>query len=68
MMINNVDSKSYKGKTFCGRNAWKTVISSKMLKALCDIIHKVKSVICLLTKLPQCGKYANKTSKLRKVC
>ena len=47
-------------KQFCGRNAWKTVISFKMWKALCDIIHKVKSAICFLTKLPQCGKYVKK--------
>ena len=59
-MINNVDSKSYKGETIL----WKAVISSKMWKALCDIIYKVESAICLLTKLPQCGKYANKTSTM----
>ena len=63
-MVNNVDSKSYIDKTIL----WKTVTSSKIWKALCDIIHKVESAICLLTKLPQCGKYANKTSTMRKVC
>ena len=39
-----------------------------MLKVLCDIIHKVESAICLLTKLPQCGKFAKKTSTMWKVC
>ena len=51
-MVNNVDSKSYIDKTIL----WKTVTSSKMWKALSDIIPKVVSAICLLTKLTQCGK------------
>ena len=64
-------------KQFCGRNAWKTVISSKMWKALCDIIHKVERAICLptnfhnvermLTKLPQCGKFAKENSTMWKL-
>ena len=47
-----------KVKRFCGRNAWKTVISYKMWKALCDYY-------------PQSGKYnlfANKTSTMWNVC
>ena len=67
-MTNNVDSKSDIVKTNCGRNAWKTVISSKMWKALCDIIYKIQSAICLQTKLPQSENYANKTSTLQKAC
>ena len=51
-----------------------------MCKALCDIIHKVESATCLLTKLPQYnvesmlrklshfGKFAKKTSTMWKVC
>ena len=55
-------------KQFCGRNAWKTVISSKMWKALCDIIHKVESESFLVTKLSQWGKFAKKTSIMWTVC
>jgi len=62
--------KVIKVKQFCGRNALKKVISSKIWKALCDIdiFHKVESAICLLTKLPQFGKFAKKTSTMWKVC
>ena len=38
-----------------------------MWKELCDIVHKAESAICLLTKLPKCGKCANKTSTMWKV-
>ena len=53
-------------KQLCGSNAWKT--SSKMWKGLCDFIHKVESIICMLTKLPQYGKYGDKPSTMQKFC
>ena len=64
-MINYVDSKSYIGKTIL----WKTCLEgSDILQNVESIIRKVESAICLLTKLPQCEKNADKTSKMRKVC
>ena len=56
-MINNEDSKSYIGTTIF----WKKCLEgSDILQNVESIIHKVESSICLLTKLPQCGKYVEK--------
>ena len=55
-------------KQFCVRNAWKTVISSKMWKASYDMILKVESATCLPTTIPQCGKSAKKTSTMWNMC
>ena len=66
-MINNVDCQSCIGKTIL----WKKCSED------CDILQNVKSIMwywknfhnveSLIRKLPQCGKYANKTSTMWKV-
>ena len=44
-MINNMDNKGYIGKKNCGRNAWKTVISSKMCKVFPEMT-KSRNLSC----------------------
>ena len=64
-MINNVDCKSYIGKTIL----WKKCLEgSDILQNVESIIHKVEGAIFLPTKLPQYGNYANQTSTMWKVC
>ena len=64
-MINNVDGKSYIGKTILWKKCFE---GSDILQNVESNIHKVESAIYLLTKLPQCGKCVDKTSTMRKVC
>ena len=68
VQIKNVDGKSYIGKTILWKKCFEDIdILQNVESKLCGIIHKVQSAICLLTKYPQCGKYANETSTMWKV-